>query len=118
MAIHELEGAATADAFGAAYMKPSFNAVYAEVCLLGGRLAEALAAIYQGLRVVQESGERWYEAELHRLRGVVLAALGHRSDDVVDEFHRAIAIAAAQGALGFKRRAEASLAETATRHRL
>jgi predicted ATPase len=105
-----LENAAIAHAFGAEYMRPVFHAVHAEVCLMGGRLDDAQASVDQGLAAVDASDERWFEAELHRLRGDTLALQGRPGDEVRAELQLAIAIATAQGALGLARRAEASLA--------
>jgi DNA-binding SARP family transcriptional activator len=107
-----LEGAAIADAFGARYMRPVFHAVHAEVCLMGGRLDDAIAAVDAGLAMVEASGERWFEVELLRLRGEVLAALGGpgATGAALAEIQRAIDVADVQGAIGLRRRAEAGLA--------
>jgi DNA-binding SARP family transcriptional activator len=107
-----LEGAALAHAFGAVYMRPVFLGLHADACLMGGRAAEALASIDEGLAAVEATGERWYEAELHRLRGETFATLGRAPAEVRQELDRAIAIADAQGALALRRRAEESLAVT------
>jgi DNA-binding winged helix-turn-helix (wHTH) protein len=44
-------------------------ALYAEVCLKHGHLAAAGEAVTEGLALVRKTGECWFEAELHRLRG-------------------------------------------------
>jgi DNA-binding SARP family transcriptional activator len=105
-----LESAAIAHAFGAEYMRPVFHAVHAEVCLMGGRLDDALTSVDEGLAAVDASDERWFESELHRLRGDTLALQGRPGDEARGELQLAVAIATAQGALGLVRRAEASLA--------
>ena len=48
-------------------------ALYAEACMRHGRPAGAEAALAEALTLVQDTGECWYEAELHRLRGEVAA---------------------------------------------
>jgi len=43
---------------------------------LAERTSEALEAITEAEALVARTGERWWCAELHRLRGVFLAAIG------------------------------------------
>jgi class 3 adenylate cyclase/predicted ATPase len=80
----------------------------AEALLLGGRNSEAAATVVEALRTVDETGERCYEAELHRLHGAAL--LGR--DDVVAErdFLSALEIARAQKAKSLELRAARDLA--------
>jgi hypothetical protein len=65
-----------------------------------------------GLRLAAEGDERFYEAELYRLRGELrLARSGAgAAGDAEPDFRRAIAIAAAQGAQRLELRAATSLA--------
>lgn len=62
---------------------------------------------------VEQTGERWWEAEVHRLRGVLLlnAEGGVRSAELAAEacFQRALDIARAQGARSWELRAAISL---------
>jgi adenylate cyclase len=108
-----LEGAAIADAFGAEYMRATFHALHAEVCLMAGRIDDALAAVDKGLVAVEATGERYFESELHRLRGDALASSGRPDHEVRATLDRAVAVATGQGSLGLVRRAEASLARLA-----
>ena len=55
---------------------PFFLALRAEALYLANRTAEALEAIKEAERLAETSGERWWCAELHRLRGVFLTAIG------------------------------------------
>ena len=105
-----VRGTALAEAFGAEYMRAYFRAARAEVCLLSGRVADALAVVEEGLTIVESTGDRFFEAELYRLRG---EAVAHEIDleTGVNDVEKAIAIAAAQGALGLERRARASLSQ-------
>jgi tetratricopeptide (TPR) repeat protein len=56
----------------------------------------------------RESGELWYEAERHRVRGEIVQALDPREAEA--SFRRAIAVARAQGARLWELRATVSLA--------
>jgi DNA-binding SARP family transcriptional activator len=108
----ELAGAASMiKASGARMMAHVFPAFHADACLAAGRLAAALDAADDGLRAVEETGERWFEAELHRLRGVALAGLDASDPAAVTALRRAVDVATAQGAGALRARASASLAE-------
>jgi predicted ATPase len=66
----------------------------------------------EGLAVIERTGERWPEAELHRLRGQFLTALPNhgRLDEASTAFQRAIQIARRQSAKAWELRAATSLA--------
>ncbi len=81
----------------------------AEVHRQAGQLHEALAVVEEALALANDSGQRFYEAELHRIRGELLVAVG-RHEDGTSSLRRAIEVAAAQGAELFRDRAEGSLA--------
>ena len=51
---------------------PCFFALIAEVCDKANRIDEGLTVLAEGLDIVRDRGERFYEAELHRLRGELL----------------------------------------------
>ena len=63
-------------ATGAMLRMPYFLALKAEALYFADRISEALEAITEAEAVVERSEERWWCAELHRLRGVFLAAIG------------------------------------------
>ena len=77
---------------GAEWMRPFFLGLLAEACALSGDVQRGLDALDEALAAVERTGERWPEAELHRLRGQLLAALpdGGRSDEASAAFERAI----------------------------
>jgi class 3 adenylate cyclase len=82
----------------------------AEVHPRAGRPGEGLAAVEEALRFVAETGERWYEPELHRLRGeLTLAASGAR-DEARRAFEAALTIAGERGARSLELRAAIRLA--------
>ena len=57
---------------------------------------------------VHDSGDCWYEAEVHRLRGEILTTTDARRAEA--SMQRAIEVAAAQGARLFELRAKVQLA--------
>jgi hypothetical protein len=83
----------------------------AEALHLVGRASESLEAIREAEALVERSEERWCSAELHRLRGVFLAALGADDAQIEAVFCDAIRIAKEQKSVSLQRRAEATYAE-------
>ena len=61
--------------------------------------------------LAERSEERWWCAELHRLRGVFLAALGSGEAQIETSLCEAIRIAKEQKSVSQEKRAEASYAE-------
>ena len=60
---------------------------------------------------MEKSEERWWSAELHRLRGVLLAALGAGETEIETSFREAIRIAKGQKSVSLEKRAEGTYAE-------
>jgi predicted ATPase/DNA-binding winged helix-turn-helix (wHTH) protein len=77
-----------------------------------GRLDEALATLEQALAWTERSGERWYLAELLRIKGELLLQHEHRDGVAAAEgsFKRALDVARGQGALFWELRTALSLA--------
>ena len=71
---------------------------------------EGLAAVEEALRFVAETGELWYEPELHRLRGELALAAGGARDKARTAFEAALKVAGERGALAFALRAAIRLA--------
>lgn len=84
-------------------------ATLAELELERGCAKEGLAAIDEALAFVEETGERFWEAEIHRIRGELLR-LDRRAQEAETCFQRALDVARAQGALSLELRATTSLA--------
>src|SRR5262249_60394326 len=104
-------GLATWRSTGTQVGYPTLLAFLADACGRGGRPREGLAALEEALAVVEQSGERFIEAELHRLRGELLglAPAGDgrapaRTTDIDPEFRKAIEIARRCGARLFEPR--------------
>ena len=51
---------------------PYLCTVLADVCDHLGRTADGLRALAEAHTLVEQHEERWWEAEVHRLRGVLL----------------------------------------------
>ena len=105
------QGLADLLATGAGLWRPCFLALIAEACNKANRVGEGLTVVDQALGIAQERAERFYEAELHRLRGELL--LRHDQADLsIREtcFQTAIAIARDQQAKSLELRAAMSMA--------
>jgi hypothetical protein len=61
--------------------------------------------------MAERSEERWWSAELHRLRGVFLAAIGADEAQIEASFCEAISVAKEQKSVSLEKRAEATYAE-------
>ncbi len=86
----------------------------AEACLRMKRYKQGLATVTEGLQFAEETGNRWFEAELHRLRGELTLATGQSGDtqseqDAESCFHDAITVAQKQDAKMLELRALLSL---------
>jgi hypothetical protein len=92
-------------------MVPGILALKAEALHLANRTSEALEAIREAEALAERSEERWYCAELHRLRGVFLAALGADETQIEASFCEAVRIAKKQKSVSLEKRAEATYAE-------
>jgi predicted ATPase len=90
---------------------PSLLALKAEALHLADRTSEALEAIREAEAMVERSEERFWCAELHRLRGVFLAAMGADETQIEASFCEAIRIAKEQKSILLVTRAEASYEE-------
>jgi len=72
---------------------------------------DGLAELDQALARSTESGEKWVDAELHRLRGDLMCRLPRPDPDAAERsFAAALSIAREQGTKGFELRAATSLA--------
>jgi hypothetical protein len=78
---------------------------------LADRTSEALEAIREAEALVESSEERWWSAELYRLRGVFLTAMGADETQIEASFREAIRIAREQKSISLEKRAEGTYAE-------
>ena len=97
-------------ATGAAFQRPHFLSMLAEVHRSMGQPEAGLTALSEALALVEKTGERYYEAELHRLKGELL--LQHAAPEVSHAetcFQQSLAIARRQQAKSLELRAAMSL---------
>jgi predicted ATPase len=92
-------------------MLPYFLALKAEALQLANRIPEALEAIEEAKRQTEISEERFWYAELHRLRGVFLTNMGADEAQIEVLFCEAIRIGKEQQSISLVKRAEASYAD-------
>jgi predicted ATPase len=90
---------------------PYWLALKAEALHLADRTSEALGAIREAEALGERSEERWWSAELHRLRGVFLAAMGADETQIEASFCAAIRTAREQKSLSLEKRAEGTYTE-------
>jgi predicted ATPase len=102
------EGLAALDATGTFLVRPHFLALLAEVHSKNNETEEALLLLDEALAMVNSKGERYYEAELYRLRGELL--LKTDQENAEDCFKRSMAIAESQKAKAWQLRTALSLA--------
>jgi class 3 adenylate cyclase/predicted ATPase len=97
-------------ATGAAFQRPHFLGMLAEVHRSLGQPEAGLTALSEALALVETTGERYYEAELHRLKGELL--LQHAAPEMSHAetcFQQALDIARRQQAKSLEMRAAMSL---------
>ena len=90
-------------------MRPYYLGLLAEALGAAGDKEGALGAIVNALSMVETTGERWWEAELCRLRGELLRSCQEESDSEV-WFQRSLDISRHQKAKSLELRASMSLA--------
>jgi len=105
------EGLSDQRASGAILFVPFYLGLKAEALHLANRTSEALEVIHEAQALVERFEGRCCSAELHRLRGVFLAALSADESQIETSFHEAIRIAKEQKSVSLEKRAEATYAE-------
>jgi predicted ATPase len=103
------EGMAASQSIGARCYLSGILGALAEAQAKAGHLEEGLVTLAEALALVEETNERYCEAELYRLRAELLLMQG---DDAEAEasFHKAIEVARRQQAKSWELRAAISLA--------
>jgi hypothetical protein len=96
---------------GAVLAVPYYLGLKAEALYLAGRTSEALEAISEAEELIEKFEDRFWRAELHRMRGVFLADFGAERTQIETLFHAAIRIAKEQKSVSLEKRAEATYAE-------
>jgi class 3 adenylate cyclase/predicted ATPase/DNA-binding transcriptional ArsR family regulator len=101
-------------ATGAELLKPWWLALLAEACGQAGATQEGLEFLDEAEAVADQSHERYWEAEIHRLRGNLLLAESQAthsrvSSSAEESYLRALDVARRQSALSLELRASVSL---------
>jgi predicted ATPase len=92
-------------------------ALLAQTCEAAGFPTEAGNHLDDAISAIEQSGERWFEPELHRLKGEwLLRHVPSREDEIEAEFKRAIDRAVLQNAQFWQLRASQSLARFHVSH--
>jgi adenylate cyclase len=106
-----IDGIRDRRASGSILGMPLFLALKAEALYLADRAPEAIEAIAEAELLIERFEERRWWAELHRLRGVFLAAIGSAEPQIEASFCKAISTAKQQKSVSLAKRAEATYAE-------
>jgi predicted ATPase/class 3 adenylate cyclase len=118
-------GLAAQLATGAELARPYWLCLIAEACLESGAALEGLALLDEAEAAIQQTNERYWEAEIHRLRGQLrLATASDPAASAVVRsaekcYRRALDVARRQGARSLELRAAVSLSrlwQAANRH--
>jgi class 3 adenylate cyclase/predicted ATPase len=103
------DGIAAYRASGQQAWMPHYISLLAKAYEIGGQIEEALIAVDDALQTVERTGERWFEAELHRQKGQLTLKQG-LSEAAEELYLKALSIAQEQGAKMWELRAATSLA--------
>ena len=105
------DGLRAGEATGGRLGLPLFLALLAEGYGRAGSAEEGLRLATEALALGRDTGERVYEAELHRIEGeMLLLRSGDGQEEAETRFRRAIELARSQGARSLELRAATSLA--------
>jgi class 3 adenylate cyclase/tetratricopeptide (TPR) repeat protein len=102
-------GLTAVSATGAVANTPQQYMWLAEAHAMLGQLVEGLNCLAEAAQIIETTGERHNEAEMHRLRGNLLYAAGDRSA-AEESYHQALAVAKRQSAKLWELLGAASLA--------
>jgi serine/threonine protein kinase/tetratricopeptide (TPR) repeat protein len=97
-------------ATGSMLIMPYWLSLKAEALHFAGCTSGALEAINEAAALIKRSEERWWYAELQRLRGIFLAALGAEESQIETSFCAAIKTAKEQNSVSLEKLAEATYA--------
>jgi class 3 adenylate cyclase/predicted ATPase len=96
-------------AAGSEMFMPHHTALLAGACEIAGQIDEAASLLDDALQTIDRTGERWFAAELNRLKGQLMLRQGH-SEAAEELYCKALNIAQEQEAKLWELRAAVSLA--------
>jgi DNA-binding SARP family transcriptional activator/predicted ATPase len=109
---------------GTVLNRTTFLIIYAQTCSKVGLIERGMAAVNDSLSLAQRTGERWFEAEAHRIKGELLIKQGDRLQqqetfykEAENCYQTALRVAMTQGAKNLELRAADSLCHLAQRQR-
>ena len=102
-------GSAAYTATGSVIWMPQNVSQLAWAYEIAGQIEEAVAQLDDALQIVEKTGERWLQAELHRHKGQLLLRQGH-TETAEALYRKALSIAREQEAKLWELRAVMSLA--------
>src|SRR5262249_39648762 len=105
-----MHGLALAAETGSQTGAPGFMLLLAGAQQAAGQLAAAQTTVATGLAVAAQTGQPGWDADLHRVDGELLLALGGAADEAAAHYTRALDIARGYGARSYELRAATSLA--------
>jgi predicted ATPase len=104
------QGLAAFQATGAGLQRSRLLAWLAKGYGKAGQAEQGLSVLAEALALVEKIGERYYEAELYRLKGELLLMQGDEAESEAEaSFHKAIEVARRQQAKSWELRATVSL---------
>jgi predicted ATPase len=103
------QGLEALQATGGAVRLPYYWALLTEAHVHAGRVTEGQACIAAAVTHITATGECWYEAEIHRLKGELLAQMPDQRAAAQACLQQALAVARRQGAKALELRAAISL---------
>src|SRR5262249_11935339 len=95
---------------GAGLRLPYYFGLVAQACGRAGLFDDGLAAIDEAIAASRAHNECWWDAELHRIRGMLLVSAGGDASEAEAAYASAIEIAQAQQARALELRAATSMA--------
>ena len=105
------QGLAAARAMGTELLVPYTLALLAEACGQAEQIDEGLRLLAEALAVADNTAERWYEAELYRLKGELLHQSTAPQGEAEQSLQHALEIARRQQAKSWELRAALSLSQ-------
>ena len=103
-------GSSVYRATGAKTWVPHHISLLARACEIVGQIEEATALLDDALQIVERTGERWFVAELNRIKGELLQRQEH-TEAAEELYCQALSIAREQEAKLWELRAAVSLAQ-------
>ncbi|MDA2919106.1 TOMM system kinase/cyclase fusion protein [Desulfobacterota bacterium AH_259_B03_O07] len=110
------QGLADLQSTGAQRSLPYYLSLLAEAYFKADRAEEGLSLLTEALSFIDEKSERWWEAELYRLKGELLLKLNDTEPGIEESFRKAIEIARRQSAKSLELRAVMSLSRFLHKH--